>query len=289
MPASHQLKMRLMVKDDFPLADYLRALAGWNQTLADWVRLLACEPTGCFIAEWEGNPVGTATTTTYGQDLAWIGMVLVHPDQRRRGIGKALLLHCIDYLKQRGIASIKLDATPLGKTLYDGLGFKDEWTLQRWEARAVRSPTTEMKYHVRAWRTEDHEIIQKLDREAFGADRWFMLTRLSSQVVPPLVHESPLGRVNGWGLARNGMNAVYLGPVVAGAMPVAGALIKALVAAIPERRIYWDIPDHQPEMIELAKRLGFAPQRPLTRMYLGTNETPGKPAMIYAIAAPEIG
>lgn len=85
------------------------------------------------------------------------------------------------------------------------------------------------------------------------------------------------------------MKAIYLGPIVAEAVPVAGATIKALLAALPENRIYWDIPDHQPEMIELAKRLGFVPQRPLIRMYLGENKTPGKPEMVYAIAAPEIG
>lgn len=289
MPAGNQLKLRLLTKDDFAFANELRALAGWNQTLDDWQRFLACETNGCFVAEWEGKPVGTATTITYGQDLAWIGMVLVHPEQRRRGIGKALLLHCIEYLQQRGIACIKLDATPLGKPLYDTLGFKDEWTLQRWEATYINLPATPIQYHVRPWRDEDHEIIRQLDGEAFGADRWRMLARLSWQISRPIVHESPVGRVNGFGFVRAGMKAIYLGPVVAEAAPVAGATIKALLAAIPESRIFWDIPDHQTEMVELAKRLGFVPQRPLVRMYLGENKTPGNPQHVFAISAPETG
>ncbi|MCX6903902.1 MAG: GNAT family N-acetyltransferase [Verrucomicrobia bacterium] len=124
--------MRLLTSADLAFADSVRALAGWNQTPADWQRFLAHEPEGCFLAEWDGVPAGTATTTTYGLDLAWIGMVLVHPDYRRRGLGKALLERCLGSLRERGIRCVKLDATPLGKTVYDNLGFKDEWGLTRW-------------------------------------------------------------------------------------------------------------------------------------------------------------
>ena len=104
-----------MTPAELDFADSLRALAGWNQTRNDWQRLLAHEPRGCFVAEWNGALAGTATTTCYGTDLAWIGMVLVHPDYRRRGIGTALLQQCLDYLSGRGVRCIKLDATPLGR------------------------------------------------------------------------------------------------------------------------------------------------------------------------------
>ena len=123
---SPPLHLRLMTANDLAFADSLRALAGWNQTRDDWRDLIALEPTGCFVAEWKGAPAGTATTTCYGKQVAWIGMALVHPECRRRGIGKALLNHCIAHLENRRIQCIKLDATPLGKTLYEQLGFRDE-------------------------------------------------------------------------------------------------------------------------------------------------------------------
>jgi ribosomal protein S18 acetylase RimI-like enzyme len=126
------IRVRRLTRTDLPFADTVRALAGWNQTVDDWRRLLRHAPTGCFLAEWNGAPAGTATTTVYGRDLAWIGMVLVHPDYRRRGIGWALLQRCVEHLQERGVRCIKLDATPLGKTMYDRLGFRDEWTLSRW-------------------------------------------------------------------------------------------------------------------------------------------------------------
>ena len=89
------LRLRLLTREDLPFADSVRALAGWNQTLADWERFLATAPEGCFLAERNGVPAGTATTIIYNRALAWIGMVLVHPDFRRHGIGRALLERCI--------------------------------------------------------------------------------------------------------------------------------------------------------------------------------------------------
>src|ERR1051325_11798619 len=127
------LRLRLLRATDLSFADSLRAQAGWNQTRADWQRFLAIEPEGCFLAEWNGAPAGTATTTAYGSKLAWIGMGLVHSDHRRRGIGRALLERCVQYLQARDVRCVKLDATPPGKQVYDGLGFKDEWLLTRWE------------------------------------------------------------------------------------------------------------------------------------------------------------
>ena len=88
----------------------LKDAAGWNQTEKDWQRLLALEPNGCFAAGKDGRLVGTTTTTTYGNDLAWIGMVLVDPQERRQGIATRLMHVAIDYLKDK-VATVKLDAT----------------------------------------------------------------------------------------------------------------------------------------------------------------------------------
>src|SRR6185503_4662691 len=165
------LRFRQLGREDLPFADSLRALAGWNQTPEDWKRFLAIEPTGCFLAEWNGAPAGTATTIVYGPELAWVGMVLVHPEFRRRGIGQGLLRYCIDSLRDRGVRCIKLDATPLGKTVYDGLGFRDEWTLKRWVRSAVPTRAISRDAGLRPWRAGDESLVGPLDAEAFGCSR----------------------------------------------------------------------------------------------------------------------
>jgi GNAT superfamily N-acetyltransferase len=318
------LRIRLLTRADLPFADSVRAAAGWNQTVADWERFLVAEPEGCFLAEWNGEPTGTATTFVYGSALAWIGMVLVHPDYRRRGIGRALLEKCIGHLRQRGVRCIKLDATPAGKKVYDGLGFKDEWTLTRWEHVAAAWPHAEMISGVRdggsgsirwgeatdgpgvpakrtahedARRTKlthyrecrDVEAVEALDGGAFGISRRRMLKPLMLQSRGALVCETDDGKIAGYGLLRDGSSALYLGPVVAVSAAVATGLVKSLLAGAGDRKIYWDIPDQNVAAVTLARNLGFISQRTLTRMFLGANATPGDPSQQFAIAAPELG
>ncbi|MDF2959371.1 MAG: putative acetyltransferase, partial [Paenibacillus sp.] len=134
--AAFEPAIRQLTEDDIPFAMELKNIAGWNQVEADWQGYLELEPEGCFLAEVNGRKAGTATAIRYGTKAGWIGMVLVHPDLRRYGIGKALLNRTIDYLKGLGVECIKLDATPMGKTVYVPLGFTDEYELERYQGVA---------------------------------------------------------------------------------------------------------------------------------------------------------
>jgi len=83
--------LRCLCPGDLRTADQLRADLGWNQTILDWQRLLALSPEGCVVAEQNGRIVGTCTTVSYGNALAWIGMMMVDPAGRGQGIGDSLL------------------------------------------------------------------------------------------------------------------------------------------------------------------------------------------------------
>src|SRR5207244_5594839 len=110
----------------------LKDLAGWNQTEADWERFLDACPDGCFVAETAGRVVGTSTTIVYEGRFAWIGMVLVDPEFRRRGIGAALLDRALEHLDSARVPAAKLDATPEGRPAYEPRGFVAELEIERW-------------------------------------------------------------------------------------------------------------------------------------------------------------
>jgi GNAT superfamily N-acetyltransferase len=275
-----------MEKRDLSFADSVRAAVGWNQTIQDWERVLSIQPDGCFVAEWEGKLSGTATTTCFGKQLSWIGMILVHPDFRRHGIGKALMNHCLKFLKDRQLDCIKLDATPLGKTLYDQLGFKDEWNLARWEIDAAKPELFDSK-SIRALRASDWPKLLELDTKAFGVPRENLIRKLADQSVRALVYENASGLV-GYGMLRKGSRSNYLGPIVATEDQAAQSLIQMILASA-KGSLFWDIPDQNTKAVELAKNFGFKHQRPLIRMYLGENRFPGEPKLQYAIADPATG
>src|SRR5215475_4100524 len=126
------MELRTLTTADIPAAVELSTGAGWNQTAADWLALLNDSPEGCLGIECDGRLAATTTVVCYEKRLAWIGMVLTHPDYRRRGFARKLVSEAIGIAHDRGVYTVKLDATDLGRPLYKELGFSDEQKVERW-------------------------------------------------------------------------------------------------------------------------------------------------------------
>lgn len=92
-----------------------------------------------FVAEENGIIVGAATGTILrGSDkeggLVLLGGICVHPTYQRRGIGRALLNHVVDYSKEQKCHKITLYTLPVlipALNLYFKLGFVPEAYLRR--------------------------------------------------------------------------------------------------------------------------------------------------------------
>jgi GNAT superfamily N-acetyltransferase len=278
------INIRLLFESDITAAMQLKEAAGWNQTEEDWRRLLALEPNGCFAAVKGGRLVGTTTTTTYGNELAWIGMVLVDPKERRQGIATRLLNVALDYLNGKA-ATVKLDATGQGQPVYQRLGFEVESLLERWSgtpnARNVRSSNV--------WDEDGIHDVLALDRVAFATDRSKLLKKLiDDSCVPPVLLRATDGTLTGYALARRGTNADYVGPVVAKSSQDIERLLDEVLSELPGRRVYLDFNTECGASKTLLADRGFVKERDLIRMVKGG---PGKKTspLVVAIAGPEIG
>ena len=97
------------------------------------------------------------------------------------------------------------------------------------------------------------------------------------------------GPVLGWGLLRPGANADYLGPLVCANDEGSISLAGALLCAAGDRSVFWDVPDQNFPAQAAARRFGFAPVRPLTRMRLGPETVSNDPRSQFAIADPAVG
>jgi GNAT superfamily N-acetyltransferase len=281
---------RRMTPDDVGDADRLRQLIGWNQTPADWRRMLKLSPQGCFVATQNRVLLGSVTSITYEGTLSWIGMMLVHPGYRRQGIGRHLMETVLAYLHDRGVSCIRLDATPMGLPLYEQLGFVTEWTLTRWQGQGNRHPRLSQgrSERTRILRDADWPGVQAIDRQVLGASRLDMVQGLWQDSVQVLVWPAQ-GPVAGWGLLRSGTNADYLGPIVCCIEDGALALVDALLAAGGDRPVFWDVPDQNAAAGAAVRRLGFIPIRTLTRMRLGPAAGNSDPLAQFAIADPSAG
>ncbi len=273
-----------MTGADVALGMYLKNQAGWNQTEADWRRFLELEPDGCFVAELDGRPVGTATTCVL-DSIGWIGMVLVEKSVRGRGVGTRLMEHCLKHLAARGVPTVRLDATPLGRPVYEKLGFVVEYELLRMEGVAsggVWHPD------VGPVATEQLDVVLELDLKIRGTNRHRLIKRLYDER-PEAMHAFVADdEIVGYLTSRRGAHATQIGPAVT-ADPEAGrALADVALRHCIGQRIFIDIPVDNAPAVHWARSRGLSVQRPLVRMRRG-EPIDDQPAHQWASAGPEKG
>lgn len=219
--------------------------AGWNQTAEDWLALMTDSPDGCLGIACDGKIIATTTLVCYEKRLAWIGMVLTHPEYQRRGLARTLVTRAVELAREREVCTIKLDATDQGRPLYQSLGFRDEQAVERWGCNVA----TAEEYRCRT---------------------------------PPVMEDG------GYLLHRPGLNAHYLGPCMANDPVTAERLFRQAIEQVNADRYFWDLLPANADAVALARKLGFASLRKLTRMVMGPNPVEDL-SRVYAIAGFEWG
>ncbi|HND56795.1 MAG TPA: GNAT family N-acetyltransferase, partial [Pirellulaceae bacterium] len=172
--------VRRLTTADVPFGLALSTAANWNQLEADWRRVVTLEPYGCFVASLDGRDVGTVSAVVF-DSVAWIGLMLVDPSVRRRGVGRALMEHALAWLEQRQVATVRLDATPLGQPLYEQLGFTVDYLLDRFAGAPRFAPQftpRPPRFHFTSATTAE---LERFDRAINGASRGGFLAALASE------------------------------------------------------------------------------------------------------------
>lgn len=285
MQSVQDIEIRLLSESDIPAAMKLKEAAGWNQTEDDWRRLISLEPDGCFAAIRNHELVGTTTTTTYKDQLAWIGMVLVDPQNRRQGIASRLMETALDYLRNK-VATVKLDATAQGKPVYERLGFEVESLVERWVGTLKGSSTV---WNDGMLNADTLYGLLDLDRRAFNADRSTLIQSLiNDSNFLPVLKKSADGKLSGYALARPGTRANYLGPVCATQASDVESLIDEMLRRMGAGRVYIDFNSECSTPVSVLSDRGFVKERDLIRMTSGECGTKTSPFVV-AIAGPEVG
>lgn len=272
--------IRPMRSNDVPALMRLKETAGWNQTEQDWRNVMALEPEGCWVDDEQGEVVASTTAVCYGRELAWIGMVLVLPGWRGRGLARGLMEHALRWLEARGVRQAKLDATDMGRPLYARLGFRDERPLERWcTAQPGRKFATRLDADLPS------ERIAAMDWEAFGVDRKSLIQHLVRTYAGQGACDA-----EDFVLGRPGSNAYFLGPCAAANPEVAARLIGGLIERTAATSFFWDLFPDQPAAVDVAKSLGFERRRQLTRMALRPEpKLLGRPERVFGAAGFEYG
>jgi GNAT superfamily N-acetyltransferase len=282
--------IRRLGADDLKSCAALSVDRGWWPERAKWSLLLAAsEAYGVDAPDGQGL-AGTVVLTRWGADRAAIGMMLIASRYGGRGLGRALMEHALDAAGED--TAVSLFATAAGRSLYDKLGFKPVRRSVAFRGQFRVSPQTDngrksearagtpvSSGNVRVATEADLSAILALDRDAYGADRERILTRLPAFADRIVVLEASEGIV-GYAAAWRTEPFTVIGPLVA----PDGAAARRLVAELGAHSTVAVRLDLDPDRSELpgwARERGLLPTERTVVMTRGDLSSPGIPVRLF--------
>ena len=181
--------------------------------------------------------------------------------------------------------TVRLDATPLGRPVYEKLGFVGEYEVARWEGAAVGGeivPEITMAADVHL------EAIAALDHEATGTPRGTLLARVFAERPKRMRVAMTVGRISGFSGVRLGRRARQIGPVVALEASSGAGLLATAFADHQGQAVFLDVPLPNRPAMRWAEERGLRIQRQFLRMARG-RPVADRPEQIWASFGPEKG
>ena len=245
--------------------------AGFGGRLASVVGFARARLDGeVVVAAAEGALVGVAAGAMFG-GTGWVGGVAVVPAHRRIGLGGALTEAIVEFLEGRGLATVLLHATALGRPVYERLGFVPETPY-----RTLSGPTLPRGPRgapVRAGQAADLEAVLALDLAATGEDRRRLLTALWP--TGGLVATTD-GRPLGYHLP----SPWRTGGATIAADPGTGLALLDAVRAAAGDEVAISVPTGNTAAVEALEAAGFSEVYRTIRMYRGPR-VPWDPAALF--------
>lgn len=250
---SHQIHQNLFRvvsagKDIGPMYS-LSKKAGWNQTSDDLKLLAGQDPQANLlaVADINGvyNPLGSGLVLNVGESLAWIGMILVHPERRRQGIASAIMEKCIEVARLAMDNSIVgLDATPAGLQVYQNIGFQT--SIKIWRCQLKTDAAIQTDGSVEVFRDLFMYKYTKMLQD-IGLHQKLLGIRLTQKMHPEgtlmaISNGKPVGLV----LTRPGRLKPFIGPLVATSTGAARTLLDHVLKYWKEKgydEAFIDIPE----------------------------------------------
>jgi GNAT superfamily N-acetyltransferase len=260
-PAVHSLPaIRSARPEDLARLGPLYEEAGFGTRLAGVVGFARARLDGeVVVAEAEGGDLaGVAAGALFG-GTGWVGGVAVVPAHRRVGLGGALTAAIVEFLEARGVATVLLHATALGRPVYERLGFVPETAYV-----TLSGPTLDRAPGgpVRPGRAADLEAVLALDRAATGEDRRRLLTALWPT-------GGLIAAVDGRPLGYHLPSPWRPGGATIAADPAAGLALLDTVRAASGDEVALSVPAANTAAVESLESAGFTERYRTIRMHRG--------------------
>jgi GNAT superfamily N-acetyltransferase len=277
MAATEEVAIIRLGAEDAPDGLALSTEAQWTQNEADW-RFFVTQGTVFGARDRDGRLIASSALLPYSSGNAWISMVLVTADWRRRGLATRLVDACLKAAAKQRLTPW-LDATPAGATVYGPLGFVPTLQLRRLRLENAISTKAEAPPSLSPCTLDE---FNSRDRLAMGFDRNPLLSEISGRSRSRL-----LAGDGALALVRDGRKIRHIGPLFADRPDRALALVSDIVRS-ENGPLLIDAIREQEEFIRGLTRSGWTIERPFQRMRFGHAAMPTA-ELPFAVAGPEYG
>ncbi|UTE71770.1 GNAT family N-acetyltransferase [Rossellomorea marisflavi] len=232
-----------------------------------------------------GEVISSAALFPYGEELATLGVVIVNPAYKGRGLGREL---AEAVLASKGERSILLVATREGKPLYEKMGFRETGMITKYIASTFHPAQIQHELFLAPMTYEDIEEVAKLDTQAFRGDRIEMLRARYERSISAVVLRDSLGRMIGYGMCVQGSVHRVAGPVVAPTAYEAAGILQELLR-MGEGSVRLDTSTDDDAFHSYLEGFGFEEDSHSPIMVLGEDVLAARNGMLFALASQALG
>jgi GNAT superfamily N-acetyltransferase len=246
---------------------------GWNPGLKDGDVFWATDSEAFIAAELENELIGGGAITSYDGEFGFMGFFIVRPEFRGRGLGDRLWYARRERLlaRLRPGASIGMDGVFEMQPYYAKGGFIFSHRDIRYRADIVETPTVPDQSSDQIVSTHDvpFDQLAKYDRTCFPAQRRTFLSQWTTQPDALALACQRQGRLSGYGVIRRCREGCKIGPLFADDVGAAMSLYARLSEFAVGGPLFLDVPENNPEALELVRLYRMVEVFGCARMYLG--------------------
>ena len=260
------------------------ASEGWNPGLYDGDSFYTADPDGFFIGTLNRSIIGCISAVNYGS-FGFIGFYIIKPEFRGKGYGIKLWNTAMDYLKE--VKCIGLDGVVDQQNNYMISGFKLEYRNIRYEGRT--SNKKNKPGNLIELSNVSVVSLLKYDNKFFPAERKQFLHSWINQPKSKAIGYLEKAELKGYGVIRKCRTSYKIGPLFGDNKTIAEEIFLSLISSVEDDvPFYLDIPEINPDAIELVEKYSMKKVFETARMYKG--EAPRLPVQnIFGVTTFELG
>lgn len=243
---------------------------GWNPGLEDARTFYAVDPEGFMAVELEGEMVGGGAIVRHHPDFGFMGLFIIRPDHRGKGLGRTLWYARRDRLASRlqSGATIGLDGVEAMCGFYARGGFREATRHIRFQLGGP-APAGDPTFQPVPVGMIPRGQLAALDRTCFPSPRDAYLRAWIDQPGSVSFASVEDGALCGYALARPCRVGWKIGPLVAADRALAARLFHRCWEAAQGGPVFLDVPEANRDALAMAEEFGMRPVFHCRRMYRG--------------------